>query len=144
MMMRRLLTPRWLAFTALMFVAAAVAVFLAWWQLQRYEGSGGSFQNLGYTLQWPVFGAFAIYLWWRLLRDASKPEQAEQPEQADEPDAVEARTDAATPAAEPVPTVARAEQENAVAARIAADEAEDPELAAYNRYLTGLSERSGR
>jgi DNA-binding transcriptional regulator of glucitol operon len=135
-MMRRLLTPRWLAFTALMFVAAAVAVFLAWWQLQRYEGAGGSFQNLGYTLQWPVFGAFAIYLWWRLLRDAAKaeqPERSEQPEQT--ADSVEA---------EPEPAIAQAEQEDVVAARIAADEAEDPELAAYNRYLAGLSEGPGR
>src|SRR5262245_60204954 len=131
-MMRRLLTPRWLAFTALMFVAAAVAVFLAWWQLQRYEGAGGSFQNLGYTLQWPVFGAFAIYLWWRLLRDASKPESSEQPEKSVE--SVEAKADAdERPAAESVP-VARNEQENTVTARIAADDAEDPELAAYNRY----------
>ncbi|GAB3415284.1 hypothetical protein GCM10027569_36670 [Flindersiella endophytica] len=143
-MMRRLLTPRWLAFTALMFVAAAVAVFLAWWQLQRYEGAGGSFQNLGYTLQWPVFGAFAIYLWWRLLRDASKPEPLEKPEQSGPPeqgaDGLETKIDVD----EPAPVVAQAEQENAVAARIAADEAEDPELAAYNRYLAGLSERSGR
>jgi DNA-binding transcriptional regulator of glucitol operon len=137
-MMRRLLTPRWMAFTALMFVAAAVAVLLAWWQLERYEGTGGSFQNLGYTLQWPVFGAFAIYLWWRLLRDASKPETAESAGQ----NAENAESKADT--AEPEPTTARTEPANAAATQIAADEKEDPELAAYNRYLAGLAERPGR
>jgi DNA-binding transcriptional regulator of glucitol operon len=128
-----------MAFTALMFVAAAVAVLLAWWQLERYEGSGGSFQNLGYTLQWPVFGAFVIYLWWRLLRDASKPETTESAESAGQ----EAETTEST-AAEPELASARTEPANAAAARIAADEKEDPELAAYNRYLAGLAERSGR
>ena len=47
-------------------------------------------------------------------------------------------------AAEPELASARAEPANAAAARIAADEKEDPELAAYNRYLAGLAERSGR
>jgi DNA-binding transcriptional regulator of glucitol operon len=131
-----------MAFTALMFVAAAVAVLLAWWQLERYEGSGGSFQNLGYTLQWPVFGAFVIYLWWRLLRDASKPETAESAESAGQD--AETTENTESTAAEPELTTARTEPANASAARIAADEKEDPELAAYNRYLAGLAERSGR
>ncbi|AZA14170.1 hypothetical protein ACFPVT_09985 [Corynebacterium choanae] len=35
---------------------------LAWWQYTRWSESG-SFQNLGYALQWPCFGAFFIYVW---------------------------------------------------------------------------------
>lgn len=133
-MMRRLLTPRWIAFTALMFTAAIVSGWLAWWQLERYEGAGGSFQNLGYTLQWPVFGAFAIYLWWRLLRDAakSKPE-ANENTKSDRTEA-EADVDADKNLTQPHPNVRDVD----------ADADADPELAAYNRYLAQLTERSSR
>lgn len=48
-------------------LAAVVVVCLrlGWWQLRRFETSG-SFQNLGYTLQWPTFAVFAVVVWWRL------------------------------------------------------------------------------
>lgn len=44
------------------FLAAAViaTLFLAWWQWGRWHDSDGSFQNLGYAIQWPVFGVFFI------------------------------------------------------------------------------------
>ena len=37
-----------------MIVAAAGCLGLAWWQWTRYESASGTFQNLGYALQWPV------------------------------------------------------------------------------------------
>jgi DNA-binding transcriptional regulator of glucitol operon len=87
-MLRRLLTPRWIMFTILVFAAAVAFLFLAWWQLERFESATGSWQNLGYTLQWPFFAAFAIYVWWRLLRDSVADQKAsERRSEGSEPDA---------------------------------------------------------
>lgn len=46
----------------LLFLAAAVVatLFLARWQWDVWQSSGGSFQNLGYAVQWPLFGLFFI------------------------------------------------------------------------------------
>lgn len=46
----------------MIFLALAVVatLLLAWWQWTRFRSGSGSFQNLGYALQWPVFGVFFI------------------------------------------------------------------------------------
>ncbi len=36
-------------------------------------GGGLDWGNLGYALQWWVFGAFATYMYWRFLREAAHP-----------------------------------------------------------------------
>ncbi len=46
-------------------VSLAVCCGLAWWQWQRYESVSGTFQNLGYVLQWPLFGVAPAYMFWR-------------------------------------------------------------------------------
>jgi hypothetical protein len=43
----------------------AACVGLAWWQWQRFESVNGTFQNLGYVLQWPLFGLAPAYMFWR-------------------------------------------------------------------------------
>ena len=52
-------------------------------------GGGGSWniQNLAYTAQWWIFGAFALFLWVRLVRDeaAGDPGDGEEHEQAEDP-----------------------------------------------------------
>lgn len=35
-------------------------LLLAWWQYERWQSTSGSFQNLGYALQWPIFGIFLV------------------------------------------------------------------------------------
>lgn len=41
---------------------AVLATFgLAYWQWTRFQSGSGTFQNLGYALQWPAFGAFFVY-----------------------------------------------------------------------------------
>lgn len=35
--------------------------------------------NLFYAIEWAVFGGFAVYLWWRLVRDEWEKEQADDP-----------------------------------------------------------------
>lgn len=43
--------------------------------------SGLNWQNLGYALQWVLFGGFFLYLWWRSVRTAHLDELAEKREQ---------------------------------------------------------------
>ncbi|MCX7445711.1 hypothetical protein OS125_10750 [Corynebacterium sp. P7003] len=45
----------------LLAVAVLATLLLAWWQWTRFQSGSGSFQNLGYALQWPTFGIFFIY-----------------------------------------------------------------------------------
>lgn len=41
-------------------LAVVATICLAWWQWDRWSSGGGSFQNLGYAMQWPAFGIFFI------------------------------------------------------------------------------------
>lgn len=45
----------------LLIAAVITCCLLAYWQWQRYQSGTGTFQNLGYALQWPFFGAFFVY-----------------------------------------------------------------------------------
>jgi DNA-binding transcriptional regulator of glucitol operon len=167
---RRLLTPRWIAFTLLVAAAATAFLYMAWWQLLRFESSSGSWQNLGYTLQWPFFAAFAVYVWWKLLREADDPaaEPAHDPgEAAADPvtatdgttaadpvtasvastgtDCTDApRADSADTRQNPLPTQrpARTPAAEVVGASARPDDEDDPELAAYNAYLAALHRRT--
>ena len=50
------------AWHILLLIAAVITTcLLAWWQWTRYQSGTGTFQNLGYALQWPFFGAFFVY-----------------------------------------------------------------------------------
>jgi hypothetical protein len=63
-------------------VASLVACLsLAWWQWERFESANGTFQNLGYVLQWPLFGLAPAYMFWRMrkLRDREAAEPAPKP-----------------------------------------------------------------
>lgn len=41
-------------------LAVIATLLLAWWQWDRWQSNGGSFQNLGYAIQWPIFGFFFV------------------------------------------------------------------------------------
>lgn len=124
---RSLLTPRWLL-VHLLFVAAVVATgFLAVWQWDRAHEAGGTFQNLGYSLQWPLFGGFTLFFWYRVIRMRLE-HQADtgstpppQPAVAETGSSVTGRS-LVPPPASPV------------------GDDEDPELVAYNQYLAELNE----
>lgn len=104
-----------------------VCLRLGWWQLQRYS-SGGSLQNLGYTLQWPTFAGFAVFLWWRLRRLERERQAARE------------HPDAPPMPAEPRAVPARP----AVRASTAHQDEPDDELARYNRYLAELNASADR
>lgn len=105
----KLLTPGWLAGHALMVVAVAAMLGLGAWQLSR--ATGGNMLSWAYTIQWPIFAGFVVVLWWR-----------------------EVRRTLGGQAAPAVPAVTRH-----TAPVISDDEADDPELAAYNRFLAWLN-----
>lgn len=54
-----------LAFLALAVVAT---LGLAWWQWGRWSSGDGSYQNLGYALQWPIFGLFFIFAYRKYMQ----------------------------------------------------------------------------
>lgn len=41
---------------------------LAWWQWTRFQSGSGTFQNLGYALQWPFLGGFLVYGYRKFLQ----------------------------------------------------------------------------
>ena len=54
---------------------------LAWWQWSRFQSNSGTFQNLGYALQWPMFGFFCFYAYYKFVRyeDAPAPQSSDEP-----------------------------------------------------------------
>lgn len=92
------------------------ACALAWWQWDRYESASGTWQNLGYVFQWPLFGLFPAFMVWRVRR--LKQREAEQ-----------VRAEPAQPPPPPKPKP----QPPPVAYE------DDDELTAYNRYLAELN-----
>ncbi|MPZ80949.1 MAG: transcriptional regulator, partial [Actinophytocola sp.] len=112
----------------------------------------GSWQNLGYVLQWPLFGVFPAFMFWRLRKlraqqraDVATP--ADQPRTATPlattprtatPLATTPRT--ATPlAATPLATMSAFAEPAPARPRPTRQDEDDPELAAYNRYLAQLN-----
>lgn len=43
-------------------------------------------RNLLYAIEWWLFGCFAIYIWWRYVREATNPTPAAEPDSADTQD----------------------------------------------------------
>ena len=117
-MVRRLLTPKWLAWHAFALVATYAMLRLGLWQWHRAHATHSA-QNMGYALQWPAFAVFGLVVWWRVCRDVLHP-----PEDKPAPAEKQQRRPAPEPAA-----VAPVTDE------------EDPELAAYNRYLARLNDQ---
>lgn len=113
--MRRLLAPRWLLGHVAVVVLAVLFLRLGLWQWHRAVATRSA-QSLGYSLQWPLFAAFGVAVWVRICRDVVRPPAQSTP---------------AKPARRPAPEPAPADP--------VTDE-EDPELAAYNRYLAQLQE----
>jgi hypothetical protein len=60
-------------------LAVGLAVCLAAGGYELYRALGGNALSWAYTFEWPLFGAFGIYLWWRLLHEEHvSPRQAKQ------------------------------------------------------------------
>lgn len=49
-------------------VAVVITLLLAWWQWTRFRSGSGTLQNLGYALQWPIFGGALVWAYRRYVR----------------------------------------------------------------------------
>ena len=58
-----------------MIVAACGCLALGWWQWTRFQSLSGTFQNLGYALQWPLFAWFCVYAYRKFVRYEDEPPQ---------------------------------------------------------------------
>lgn len=65
-------------------IAVICTFLLAYWQWTRFQSGSGSFQNLGYALQWPLFGAFFVFAYRKFLEYENKMIDAQ--ENSDDPD----------------------------------------------------------
>ena len=92
---------------------------LGWWQLHR--ALSGNTLSWAYAFEWPFFAAYGVYLWWKLVH-----------ERPDAPANLEAGV-----------LPAEVEDGHGLGNDEAEDE-EDEELAAYNRYLAELSASDDR
>ncbi len=105
------------ALIALVIVAASGCLALGWWQWTRFESTSGTFQNLGYALQWPAFAAFCVYAYRKFVRYEEAPPEPPN-----------------TNAVKEIPEGLLPERP-----RAARPNAEDPELREYNAYLAELA-----
>ncbi|GAA2700375.1 hypothetical protein ACFY2R_25990 [Micromonospora olivasterospora] len=133
--MKRLWTPAWIARHVAMVVLVVGFLGLGWWQVSR--AADGNTLSWGYAVEWPVFAAFVCYVWWRELRHALRPPAADEAT----PAAGEAEAAATAPSPAAPPGVRRPVRVRVPAAP--ADDAEDADLAAYNRYLRWLNANPG-
>jgi len=126
---RIVLSPRWIGWGVVTLAAVVACILLGRWQLGRADESG-DLQNWGYAIQWPVFALFFALLWWRMLRMELRAAKPEQPE-PDQPQ----------PAVAPTPPVPEQHVPAPRRAEVVRAEQDDPELAAYNRFLAELAAR---
>ncbi|MBX7265512.1 hypothetical protein KIF24_05290 [Micromonospora sp. Llam7] len=149
--MKRLWTPAWIARHVAMVVLVTTFLGLGWWQVSR--ATAGNAISWGYAVEWPIFAGFVVFVWWREVRHALG---------GGSPARAAGRGGTGTPAADgtdPVAAGAAAAAEPADAAgvgrprtgirrpvraiRSSAGDADDADLAAYNRYLSWLNANPG-
>jgi DNA-binding transcriptional regulator of glucitol operon len=119
-----LFAPKWVSWHLLMVVAFFGMLWLGDWQYRR--AMSGNALSWAYTFEWPLFAVFAVVFWAKTIRDEFRILRGEIPR-------VQNRL-----AAEPdLPlTVAAVQSYTSASTEL---EVYDPELAAYNAYLSRLN-----
>jgi len=106
-------------------VVALGCLALGWWQWSRFSASGGTYQNLGYALQWPLFAVVTVYAYRKFVRLESGLEIGKAGAEPADPEPTELPADLLPP-------------------RPAANAAGNNEMSDYNAYLAELAERDRR
>ena len=136
-MLRLILSPRWIAWHLLTLGAMVTCGLLAAWQWHKAGTAMGSALNVGYGLQWPLFAVFFGVMWWRMLRM----------------EIARLRDETADPEPEPAPRLAVPRMRlpdgpspfvHRPGGVAPVTDADDPELAEYNRMLAALAARDQR
>lgn len=118
---RFLITPRWLGWHVLMVVSFWGMLWLGDWQLHRAMAGNGL--SWAYTFEWPLFAGFAVVFWAKTIRDEFRIRRGGE------------AAEAAQDVSDALPAGIGVQQVNSPA-----DDADDAELARYNRYLARLNE----
>jgi DNA-binding transcriptional regulator of glucitol operon len=105
------------ALIVLVMIAAAGCLALGWWQWTRFQSATGSFQNLGYALQWPAFAGFCVYAYRKFVRYEEAPPEQRNPNAVNE-----------------IPEGLLPDRPQATS-----QDSDDPELREYNAYLAELA-----
>ncbi len=162
---RLLFSPSWVLRHLLAIFLIGLFCRLGWWQLMKGESDRGSLQNLFYGFEWPIFAATVAFFWWKMVHEELRPSPGPAP-------LTEPGTIAPTAAVPPGPvgspgpadgSAGRADVGVAVGTDggiretgthetgrtgthtdTHAEDDEDLELAAYNRYLASLYESGAR
>jgi DNA-binding transcriptional regulator of glucitol operon len=105
-------------------ILIVVPAFLALclWQISR--ALGGNSLSWAYVFEWPLFAAYAVYMWWRFVHEAAQDGSPGDTAAAH----AGGQTGAAAPGGAPVPETPE-------------ELKEDADLVAYNDYLARLAER---
>ncbi|MER0000589.1 MULTISPECIES: hypothetical protein [Corynebacterium] len=91
---------------ALVIFFVVLFLFLAYWQWTRFRSGSGTFQNLGYAFQWPLFAVFVVYAYRTTLRYENERLAAEN--EAREMDSLQASENASENAPENIGETASA------------------------------------
>jgi hypothetical protein len=128
-----LITPKWLGWHAFAVVATIGMLWLGDWQFHRAES--GNALSWAYTFEWPIFAIFGVLFWAKTIRDEFKPH-------AHPGDGVDVELPVGTGAGPVVfGKTGSAQWQDARPAGGEGEDEDDPELAAYNAYLTRLNEQ---
>jgi hypothetical protein len=119
-----LLRPKWLAWHAFTVLAVAGMLWLGDWQFHRAEAGNGL--SWAYTFEWPVFAVFGVVFWAKTIFDELRPATSSGDQQA--------QPELPAGAGRPVPG-------GPGQGTLAVRDEDDPELAAYNAYLSKLHEQ---
>jgi hypothetical protein len=120
---RFLVAPRWLGWHLLMVVSFWGMLWLGDWQLHR--AMSGNALSWAYTFEWPLFAGFAVVFWVKTIRDEFRIKRGEMLSGSSEE-------------TESLPFGVGTFHVPAAQSAAPADD-EDPELSAYNAYLTRLN-----
>lgn len=120
-MVRRFFTRQWVWLHVAVAVTVPTFIGMGWWQVLR--AGAGNARSYGYAIEWPSLAAIVLFLYVRAIRTELRGTtlQLTLPTSVDE-------------SAFAVPEPAAAELVDEI-------EDDDPELAAYNEYLSELNAR---
>lgn len=141
----RYFRPAYLVGHLIAIAAFLVCLRLSVWQFDRSEQAGGSFQNLGYALLWPVFGAAFVFMWIRFLRIEREQDTAAEDASSDLDDldakARQLFAESDLSVVPDDPDVERGSHGAQWIGYVPTDLPEDPKLTEYNRMLAEIAEK---
>ncbi|MFY1633493.1 hypothetical protein ACN27F_09460 [Solwaraspora sp. WMMB335] len=139
--MRQLWSPAWILRHLGAVVLVAGFLGLGWWQISR--AAAGNTLSWAYAVEWPVFAGFVVFVWVREMRLATRQAapagSAESAGSAGSAGSTEATgVGVAEAANDAEPAIGRPIRTRSMLTTPVTG-TDDPELAAYNRYLAWLN-----